>query len=221
MKRTLCAILALSFVFTLSSMAFTFEHLDRDDLFSPEVIEQEKVSEWAKEEIDKAIDAGLVTPHTSDYMTKDITRFQFAELAVNFAEKATGKEVTPAAADTFTDTSDETVLKAYAAGIVNGVGDGKTFAPDDTTNREQIALMLYRAAQYVKNNGGKAIPDMGTDISKYTDRDSVSLWAKEAVGALANNGVMKGSSDTTLSPAASCSKEQSIILVYRLYEVVK
>lgn len=100
-------------------------------------------------------------------------------------------EVTPAAADTFTDTSDETVLKAYAAGIINGVG------------------------------GGKAIPDMGTDISKYTDRDSVSLWAKEAVGALANNGVMKGSSDTTLSPAASCSKEQSIILVYRLYEVVK
>ena len=130
-------------------------------------------------------------------------------------------EVTPAAADTFNDTSDETVLKAYAAGIINGVGDGKTFAPDDTTNREQIALMLYRAAQYVKNNGGKAIPDMGTDISKYTDRDSVSLWAKEAVGALANNGVMKGSSDTTLSPAASCSKEQSIILVYRLYEVVK
>ena len=77
MKRTLCAILALSFVFTLSSMAFTFEHPDRDDLFSPEVIEQEKVSEWAKEEIDKAIDAGLVTEHTSDYMTKDITRFLY------------------------------------------------------------------------------------------------------------------------------------------------
>ena len=37
----------------------------------------EKVSEWAKEEIDKAIDAGLVTPHTSDYMTKDITRFLY------------------------------------------------------------------------------------------------------------------------------------------------
>lgn len=167
-----------------------------------------------------AREAGLLTEHTDNYFKEDITRFQFAELAVNFAEKATGKEITAAPADTFTDCTEAAVLKAYAAGIVNGVGDG-AFAPDQTTNREQIAAMLYRAVQYIEQNSGKGLDVKSTDISKYTDNAQVSEWAKDAVGVLAANGVMKGTSDTTLSPQASCTVEQGVLLVYRLYRLVK
>ena len=176
--------------------------------------------EWAKAEIELAREAGLLTEHTDNYFKEDITRFQFAELAVNLAEKATGKEITAAPADTFTDCTETAVLKAYAAGIVNGVGNG-AFAPDQTTNREQIAAMLYRAVQYIEQNGGKSLDVKSADISKYTDNAQVSSWAKDAVGALAANGVMKGTSDTTLSPQASCTVEQSVLLVYRLYGLVK
>lgn len=68
-------------------------------------------------------------------MTRSITRFQFAELIVNLTEKVTGKEIVPAAASTFTDCTETAVLKAYAAGIVGGIGNN-LFAPDTTTNRE-------------------------------------------------------------------------------------
>ena len=212
MKRTLKVLLAFSMACALlaaNAMAFTVvEGGDLTEINAPH--------EWAEAEVALAREAGLITEHTDNCFKEDITRFQFAELAVNLAEKATGKEITPAPADTFTDCTETAVLKAYAAGIVNGVGNG-TFAPDQTTNREQIAAMLYRAVQYIERNGGKGLAIKTSDISKYTDNAQVSSWAKEAVGTLAANGVMKGTSGTTLSPQASCTVEQSVILVYRLY----
>jgi len=54
-------------------------------------------------------------------------------------------------------------------------------------------------------------------IDKYDDRGEVSDWAVDGVGVLAANGIMKGTSDTTLSPKSPCTVEQSIILIYRLY----
>ena len=42
---------------------------------------------------DIAREAGLLTEHTDDCFKEDITRFQFAELIVNMAEKATGKTI--------------------------------------------------------------------------------------------------------------------------------
>ena len=90
-------------------------------------------------------------------------------------------------------------MKAYAAGIVSGIGD-QQFAPDQTTNREQIATMIYRAVTYIEQQSGKTFAEKNADLSAYTDRDSVSDWAAEGVGVLASNGIMKGTSDTTLSP---------------------
>ena len=46
----------------------------------------------------------------------------------------------------------------------------------------------------------------------------VSSWALSAVGVLANNEIMKGTSETTLSPQNNASIEQCIVLVYRLFE---
>ena len=174
------------------------------------------VSDWAKEEIELARQAGLVTEHTQSYMTYACTRFQFAELIVNMTEKVTGKAIEAAPDTTFTDCKEEAVLKAYAAGIVSGVGDGQ-FAPDRTTNREQIATMIYRAITYIEQETGKTFTEKNTDLAGYTDQGSVSTWATEAVGVLANNGIMKGTSDTVLSPDNTCSVEQSILLVYRVF----
>ena len=74
--------------------------------------------------------------------TQAITREQFAQLIVYLTEKALGKELAQAPSDTFSDTSSPAILKAYQAGIITGMGDG-TFEPK-TTNREQIATMIYR-----------------------------------------------------------------------------
>jgi len=200
-----------------TASAFTFTELDPEEVFSPELIEMEKISDWAKSEIELAGEAGLITEHTSNYMTHEITRFQFAELIVNYVEKVTGKEITPAADTTFTNTKETAVLKAYTAGIVSGVGNS-LFSPAGKCTREQIAAMIYRAVKYIQTETNVNLVPNASDLSKFTDRDQVSSWALEGVGALAANGIMSGTSATMLSPKASCPIEQCIVLIYRLYK---
>ncbi len=219
MKKTairLITLLLCACILCGSAAAYTIIDVDEDLSFSQDLKEKEAVSDWAKPEIDAARAAGLITEHTGEYMTRTTTRFQFAELIVNLTEKVTGKAITPAAVGTFTDCDELAVRKAYAAGIVNGM-TADTFAPDAATNREQIATMIYRAVQYIAQETGTDLAPKAADISAFSDKDAVSSWAKEGVGRLAANGIMRGDSATTLSPQKSCTVEQSILLIYRVY----
>lgn len=173
-------------------------------------------SDWALEEVLAAEEAGLVTAHSNDDFQTAITRFQFAELVVNLVETITGAEITPADVGTFSDTTSEAVLKASAAGIVNGMGDG-LFMPNTTTNREQIATMLSRAIDYIATQSDVDLAPLSGDLADFTDAGEVSDWAVDAVALLAANGIMKGTSDTTLAPQNSATIEACILLVYRLF----
>lgn len=171
-------------------------------------------SAWAKNEIDAAISAGLVPTLTGNPGYQDaITREQFAELALCATLQMTTGE-TKIKLVSFSDTENPSVRKAAGLGIVTGVGND-LFSPTQATNREQIATMLYRAWGIV------GTPAVSQGLDSYTDGASVSSWAADAVGAMAASGIMKGSSDTTLSPAAPCTVEQAILLVYRLYQQVR
>lgn len=207
----------VGYMLCTSAMAFTFEIFENTDIFTQETIENEMVSDWAKDEFFAASELGLVPELTDNPAFRgNITREQFAELVVNMTEKAMEKELEAAATDTFTDTTNPEILKAYQAGIITGVGEGK-FSPKATTNREQIATMIYRATQYLaEQTGADLTPNTGS-IEVFTDKASISDWAVESVGALAANDIMKGTSATTASPKDACTVEQSILLIYRVF----
>ena len=126
------------------------------------------------------------------------------------------KELPAAAEGTFSDSDSLAIRKASQAGIVTGTGGGK-FAPTLTTNREQIATMLYRAVDTIETATGVDLAPKAGSLDGYTDRASVSSWAAEGVGALAANGIMKGSG-SVLSPQEPCSVEQAILLAWRMYQ---
>ncbi len=167
-------------------------------------------SDWAREEVAKATQAGYVSPRCAYYQTAPITRLQFAELAVNYLEKVTGKPVEPSKENPFIDTEEQAVLKAYAAGIVQGKGEG-CFAPHDLLTRQELASMLYRTM----NKAGVSFSQASVSLDGYTDGDQVAEWAGEAVAALVGNGVMQGAGGKTLRPQDTCTVEQAILLVYR------
>lgn len=166
-------------------------------------------SGWAQAEIEAAIARGLVPVFTDVPSYQDaITREQFAELVFCTVRSIIdGNFPHPP----FDDTDNPRVLQAAGMGIVNGVGNN-LFAPKETTNREQIATMLYRAWDLVRVAG----PSEG--LEGYTDSGEVSDWAVDAVGAMTAAGIMKGTSDTTLSPKDPCTVEQAILLCYRFYQ---
>lgn len=181
-------------------------------------LRKDKVDHWAVAEVDAATEAGYVTESCKAYQTYTITREQFASLAVNYLEKKTGQAIPPAPADTFTDTVDEDVLKAYAAGIVQGMGGG-LFGPGRPLSREQLATMLWRAMTQAGVTAVKLGAYMSPDaLSDYTDASQVSDWARDSVAALAGLKVMEGTGGGMLSPKASCTVEQAILLVYRAAE---
>lgn len=215
MKKRFFALL-LSAVLTAallcpSAMAWTATKVDMS-----KVTVDTGASSWAVSELAKAAEAGLIPALTSDPGYQDaITREQFAELAVNLVVKC-GIAIPPDG-ESFDDCDNPNVVLAAGAGIVSGIGDNK-FAPKTATNREQIATMIYRAISYIKEQRGIDLAPLAASIEGYTDKGDVSDWAVNGVGALAANGIMKGTSDTTLSPKNPCTVEQSIILIYRLYE---
>ena len=174
-------------------------------------------SSWAKAEVEAADAAGLIPDLTGDPGWQDAsTRLQFCQLAVQLAETALGETLPAAPANTFTDCSDLAVRKAYAAKIVNGMTE-TTFSPNGTLTREQLATMLWRAVNYIQTQSGEQALTGGGSLTGYTDAGSVSSYAKEAVAALNKNGIMKGTSNTALSPKGSCTVEQSVLLSYRTF----
>ena len=221
MKRLITLLLTLSLaVSLLCTNAFAIKNVttfEPEDVLGEEYIQKNTTSSWAADEIDAALAAGLVPTLTGNPGYRDaITREQFAELVVQAVTVICGApEMAPA--DTFTDTNNPAILQAYQAGIVDGVGDNK-FNPKQITNREQIATMITRAVAYIKAETGTDLAPVAGDLSKYTDKAQVSGWAVDGVGLLASNGIMKGTSDTTLSPKASCTVEQSILFVFRMYQ---
>lgn len=211
MKRLLTLLLAITMLST-SAFAWTASKVDMDT-----VGVDVGASDWAMEELVAAGQADLVPELYGDpSFTDSITRLQFAQLVVNYVEIVLGEELPADAEGTFADCTNEDVLKASAAGIVTGVGEG-LFEPDTTTDREQIATMLSRAIAYINANSDKALAPLTGDLSAFTDGGQVSDWAVDGVSLLAANGIMNGTSTTTLSPHDPCTIEQSILLVYRLY----
>ena len=176
------------------------------------------LSDWAEKEVLSAVEHGILPSSLADPEYRAIiTREDFANLAVSITEKITKKTLALAPSGTFSDCSDTGVLKAYKAGIVNGVSE-KEFDPNGVLSREQLATMLQRAVAYIEKQTKKTVFKETGDLSAYTDGNQVSDWAKESVALLNANGIMKGTSETELSPKQLCTVEQSIILAYRVFK---
>lgn len=172
-------------------------------------------SNWAQVDIDKAKENNLVPEKLQEKYRSDITREEFSEVAVKLYEALNGKETPLPNENPFADTENIQVMMAYKLGIVNGKGDGK-FDPYNTITREEISVMLYNTLQAVK-------PDFNyssTDEYIFSDYDTISSWAREAVNYLYYFGVISGVSNNEFNPKGNTSTEQAIVLAERMYEKV-
>lgn len=101
------------------------------------------------------------------------------------------------------------VYWARLHGIVAGYSD-ELFGPNDTITREQMATILYRYAQY-KGYDTTA----RADLSRFTDAAQVGPWAVDAIRWANAEGMINGTSDTTLSPKGSATRAQAAAILTR------
>ena len=101
------------------------------------------------------------------------------------------------------------VYWARMNGIVAGYSD-ELFGPNDTITREQMAAILYRYAQYKGcDTTAKA------DLSKFADAARVGSYAVEAIRWANAEGLVSGTSDTTLTPGGSATRAQAAVILTR------
>lgn len=97
---------------------------------------------------------------------------------------------------------------AASVGVTSGMGDG-TFAPLSNMTREQMAQFLYN---YAKANGMDT--SASGDLTAFSDADSVSAWAVNAMRWAVGKGYINGI-DGTLAPQGTATRAQVATILTR------
>ena len=108
---------------------------------------------------------------------------------------------------------EKSVIWAAANGIVTGT-DSTSFSPDTKVTREQLAAILYRYAQYRKLD-----TDASAKLNSFTDADSVSAYASEALGWAVSESLINGASGK-LMPKGDATRAQVAAILHRLVKNV-
>ena len=109
----------------------------------------------------------------------------------------------------FTDVADKAYYRdAVAWAVENGITKGTTattFSPNATCTRAHAVTFLWRAA---------GSPEPKTSTMPFTDVNASSYYYDAVLWAV-ENGITKGTSDTTFSPDATCSRAQIVAFLWR------
>jgi peptidoglycan/xylan/chitin deacetylase (PgdA/CDA1 family) len=169
------------------------------------------ISEWARESVHEAIQAGLVPANLQGRYTEAITRAEFTALGVALVETVTNAEITERM--DFNDTTDVNVRKMGALGVVSGVGGGR-FDPHGTLTREQAAVMLSQLMNVLSDY----MPSLAViEAPFFADSADFSTWSVGSIAAVYSAGIMSGVGGNRFSPQGTYTREQSIATVLRLY----
>ena len=113
-----------------------------------------------------------------------------------------------------TDWYGQAVRWASAEGIVEGYtqSGNKVFNPNGAVTREQLAAILYRYAQYKKQDVSVG---EDTNILSYDDAFSVSTWAMAAMQWAVGSGAVSGRTNTTLNPKNTATRAEIATIIMR------
>jgi len=171
---------------------------------------------WSRSDVELMASKFIVRGVTDQRFAPDqsITRAEFAALlvrALGLPEKAT---------DAFRDVTHRdwfsgAVGAALEAGLVTGFPDG-SFRPHEKITREQMAAMVVRALLFA----GHDVAADPSVLDRYADAGGVSPWAVAPLTQAVSEGIITGTSTTTLSPQALATRAEAVVMVKRLMQVL-
>lgn len=176
---------------------------------SGETVESKKVefqdvpkNHWAVAYIENMVSLGLMKgKETHIFAPNDaMTRAEFITVLARM-----GGDTLPAYKENFTDVPlSAWYAKNVAWAVENNIAGGNsktTFTPNSSINREEVAVMLCRYAEYKKHK----LADIHKSIP-FADQDSISDWAKDSVSAAQKAGIISGKENNRFAPKESTSR---------------
>ncbi len=194
--------------------------------YKPMLPTAEDMSSWAVNLVVEAIEEDLVPVSLQTMYESNITRGDFATLAMTalctmldctleeLVEEKTGKTLADCVAEyPFVDTTKNSVIAAYALGIVAGKQNNKFDSFAEIT-RQEAAVMLQNLAKV-------AGVESGTISSvEVADKGDIATWASASVDYVSELGIMSTTGGNKFSPNGSYSREQSFVTVLNILKML-
>ncbi len=168
----------------------------------PAVTLNDVTGHWAEDSINKLVALGAVSgyPDGSFKPNANITRAEFVTVLVKaFKLESKSGKVFP---DTVNSWAKDYIATATAYGIASGYND-QNFGADDLITREQMVVMVIKAAQLAPASAGIV----------FADSNSISAWARESIATALNKGIIKGFPDNTIRPGNNASRAEAITVI--------
>lgn len=160
---------------------------------------------WAQDNIEYLVGIGAIAGYPDATFRPDtlITRAEFAKMIVD------SFELTAESGKIWEDTANhwakDYIATAAASGIVLGYNDHE-FGPDDLITREQMAIIIVKAA---------GLKDVAGQLS-YSDKADVSSWAYNWVVSATQNKIMSGNTDNTFKPLKNATRAEAATVIYNV-----
>ena len=165
-------------------------------------------SDWYYDQVGYVYEKGLFSGMDDNHFSPGSTMNR--AMLVTVLHRQAGSP-DPGGGASFADVPDgqwysQAVRWAAANGVTSGTGDN-SFSPFNEVTREQTVTMMYNyAVNYKRLDAGT-----GADLSRYTDPDRLSAWARPAMAWAVENGIISGVSSggaLALEPQRSATRAE-------------
>ena len=190
-------------------------------------------SPWAEAEVNTAISIGLVPEELQSDYQQNITRDEFAQLAVTLCmaqlryvggpeqfledyrryfrdEAGNAVDAVPAA---FSDATFWGTL-ASALGVVQGRGDG-TFDPDGLITRQEAAVMVSRAAELCGLETGMDTAAVRNMLAQFPDYMTSAEWARVQLAFCYREGILS-QTELNIRPQDAVTRAEVAQMLFNL-----
>lgn len=166
---------------------------------------------WAEESINRMAGLGTIQGiGGGNYdMNSPITRGSVATILYRLSNVEVD-----ASKGAFTDVESgdwyaEAVAWASSTGVVTGYSES-IFAPKDSIDRQQLAVMLYRYAKLLRLD-----TTTEANLKQFQDAADVADWAADAMSWCVGEGILKGNGYGSLNPAGTASRAECATMLDR------
>lgn len=172
-------------------------------------------SHWASEAIQKAQQLGIVSGYKDGTFRpqKEVTRAEFATMLV----KALGFDAGEYSALQFKDTdkipewAKANIAILIEKGIISGYGDN-TFRADQPISRTEMVMMIVRAM---------GLDTEDKETTSFKDDKQIPVWAKGAIAAAAEKGIVQGQAGHKFAPDSSTTRAEAVKVILNMLEVLE
>lgn len=159
---------------------------------------------WAKDYIEKFIDAGVINGYEDDTFrpNNNMTRAEFATVLSKLLD-----DPSVPTDHRYTDVPEsawyfDAVQKLCTLQIIS---EDEKFNPQNNITREQVMVMLARATRLTATDTSV--------VNKFSDANTISDYALDAVAAFVENGYTNGYQDGTIRPKNNITRAECVKLI--------